>query len=206
MAIVRLGVLLLTVFLSVTLVVAGCSRSPLLPPDVVKEVEEALGYALAPTHLPKGLEFNKGGVKEIPKSPEWPDIPQLVEIIYSSSGDEPGGHGMLVFYPTEWPRNIGGPSGLETPEDAISEIDVNGRTAYLTRGMWSEEAWSSLTETGVLPADAEWDYGTITSLQFALDLPDGETIGVILAVTPDPAAWISDTELVRIAESVGVID
>ena len=206
MAIVRLGVLLLTVSLSVTLVVAGCSRSLLLPPDVAKEVEEALGYALAPTNLPKGLEFNKGGVMEIPKPPEWPDIPPLVELTYYKSGDEPGGHGLLVIYPYPWPPDFSGPSGLQTPEDVISEITVKHRTAYLVCGMWSEEVWSAVRETAEVPADAEWDYDAATILFFAVDLPGGETIGVFLAVTPDPAAWISDTELVRIAESVGVID
>jgi hypothetical protein len=187
---------------------SACSpREIILSSDAADEVRHALGYVLAPTYLPKGLEFLDVHIPEIPSSTAVPyPPPPVVSLTYSSSGDELGAHVLLAMYPNTWPPYFEGPSNLQTPEDAISESTVKHRTAYVVRGMWSEEVQSALRETGEVPVDPEWDYITATSLQFALDLPGGETIGVMLAVIPNPAAWISDTELVRIAESFRFVE
>jgi hypothetical protein len=197
------------IFLLTCTILSACSsREVILPTNAKDEVKNVLGYVVAPTYLPKGLEFDNVRVQVMPKSsaaPDAPSLPTVIQLTYSSSEEETGGYGLLMYYPTGWPPNTEGPPYLKTPEDAISEVDINNRTAYMVRGTWSDEFWSEWEETGEVPFNPEWDYDIATSLLFAFDLPGGETIGIVLVATPDPAATIGNKELVKIAEYIVIV-
>ncbi len=177
--------------LSVTLLVSGCDQAPILPSDRAREIRAELGYAFAPTYLPDGFKFDEGmdgGTRYFNVSEE--DIPFRVTIMYSSDGS--GGNQFLgLIYPTKYQElDL---LGRVPPEDAVSEFNVQGETAYFVRGSWS--------------SDALWNYDTVMSLYFRVTVPTGETVGVMLTTAGvNPTKWISAKEMVKVAESVQVVE
>lgn len=179
------------IVLAVILLVSGCDQAPILPSDRAREIRAELGYALAPTYLPDGFKFDEGmdgrtryfGALE-------DDISFRATIMYSSEGLG-GNQSLGLVYPAEYQEVD--PLGGIRPEDAVSEFNVQGETAYFVRGSWS--------------SDALWNYDTVMSLYFRVTVPTGETVGVTLTTAGvNPTEWISAKEMVKIAESVQVVE
>jgi hypothetical protein len=93
---------------------------------------------------------------------------------------------------------------LTPPEDAITETEINGNTAYLYQGGWSEETIRRIAKLEE-PIDPEWDYEGKISIRFTIDIPDKGniwiSIGTIFSVED-----ITQKDLIKIAESVTVIE
>ncbi|MBN2074005.1 MAG: hypothetical protein JW762_00505 [Dehalococcoidales bacterium] len=163
-------------------------------------IKEALGFVPAPTYLLKGMKFSRISMQEVPYS----IINPLITLMYI---DEELSNSLMLMYPTEWPLNVrSAPQGLIVPEDAIKEITINEREAYLIKGSWPQEMWIERSETGSVNIETEWDYDSILIVQFAIDLSDNYTIGIQLGTTRTSSTWISENQLIKIAKSVELID
>ncbi len=150
-------------------------------------ITSRLGYALAPGRLPEGFENVRvgfsGGIAQI-------------------SYDKAGRQQLIVAYPVDF-----GPEdnqlmrgiGLIRPRDAIDEAQVGGGTAYFMRGGWSDA--TVIAGLGIDPANAAWDYEKSLGLFFDCATPAGTTVRVAIQARPGPVTWISDEEMVGIAES-----
>lgn len=173
---------------------------PALPSYAMEGIKEALGFVPAPTYLLKGMKFSRISMQEVPYS----IINPLITLMYI---DEELSNSLMLMYPTEWPLNVrSAPQGLIVPEDAIKEITINEREAYLIKGSWPQEMWIERSETGSVNIETEWDYDSILIVQFAIDLSDNYTIGIQLGTTRTSSTWISENQLIKIAESVELID
>ena len=155
-------------------------------------ITSRLGYALAPDRLPEGFENARvgfsGGIAQI-------------------SYDKGGRQLIIVAYPVDF-----GPEdtqlmqgiGLIRPSDAIDEAQVGGETAYFMRGGWSEA--TIIAGPGIDPANAEWDYEKSLGLFFDCATPAGTTVRVAIQARPGPVTWISDEEMIGIAESFSLVE
>jgi hypothetical protein len=196
--------------LVVTLLLSGACGTSLVPVPLpeLDDVEEALGYSLAPTHLPEGFEFSAFQLLESPKL--------LASVIYNRFKDY-AYHSILITYPQSFSLSVSDnfifeSLGLEwqRPDDAVSEVKVNGETAYLVRGTWSAETLKQLNKPDpelLAEYTPEWDYeGLYFSLYFDFKLSTDETIGVMIRALLYPADWITEKEMVKIAESLRQLD
>ena len=150
-------------------------------------IASRLRYALAPGELPEGFGNARvgfsGGTAQI-------------------SYDKAGRQVIIVAYPVDF-----GPEdtqlmqgiGLIRPRDAIDETQVGGETAYFMRGGWSDE--TIMAGPGIDPANAEWDFDKSLGLFFDCATPAGTTVKVAIQARPGPVTWISDEEMIGIAES-----
>jgi len=202
----------------------GASLVPVPPPNL-DGVEEALGYSLAPTHLPEGFEFSgydiplpstmlPGGQVVMPFG--GPGQP-YASILYKRFKDY-AYHNVLIDYPWSFSPLVGYDFLFERlgldwqrPEDAVTEVEVNGKTSYLVRGNWSYETLEQLAhpDPEVLAEYVpEWDYEMQLNLYFNFYLSQDEVVEVrILALTlSQPVDWITEKELVKIAESLQRVD
>ena len=154
-------------------------------------ISNRLGYALAPAKLPEGFENARigfsGGTAQI-------------------SYDNAGRRQIIVAYPvdfgpedTQVMRSI----GLIRPGDAIDPALVGGRTAYFMRGGWSDA--TIMAGPGIDPANAEWSYEKSLGLFFDCATPAGTIVGVAIQARPGPVTWISDEEMIGIAESFTLV-
>ncbi len=197
-------------FLLTTIVLSACAaREPVIPADAAEEIRDAFGYVLAPIYMPKGLEFIEAHVTAPSLPPEAPtdvSVTRLASLYYGDGTLEPDMPLLLMGYPYPWPVSGRGLPGLETPEAAVSEITVGGRAALLTRGGWPDDVYRVYMLTQEAPTDPEWDDGAALALQFAFNSPDDSVIGVTLFARPNPEEWLSVEELVRIAESIVIVD
>ena len=89
--------------------------------------------------------------------------------------------------------------GLIRPSEAIDEAQVGGETAYFMRGGWSDA--TIVAGPGIDPADAEWVYEKSLGLFFDCATPTGKIVRVAIQARPGPVTWISDEEMIGIAES-----
>ena len=201
-AMLRLRVALCFFFVCATFL-AACAGEPILEPGHAEKIKEVLGYALAPTYLPKGFKYDPGIDNCDPVSiiGDTSTVTQM----YTKAvlGKQSVWIGMM--YPS-----IAGKSnftmetlGLEVPEDAISEMDINGITAYLFHGNWSNDTINQIARAEV-PDNPKWDYNNIISIRFAIDVPDYGRVWVSLR-TVMPTDEVNDKDLVRIARSVVVL-
>ena len=88
-------------------------------------------------------------------------------------------------------------------------MEVNGKTAYLVQGIWSAESINMLTslDTEALATyTPSWDYDWYLSLSFEFELPQNETVGVVISATLSSAEWITPDEMIKIAESMQQVD
>ncbi len=189
------------------LLVGACGPSLVaVPPPELDGVIEALGYGLAPTQLPEGFEFVRYDVIGEGKP--------LASVVYNRFKDY-ASHSILIMYPQSFSLSVSDNFVFEylgldwqRPDDAVSEVKVNGATAYLIRGSWSAE---TLTKLARLDPDlAEytpgWDYDMYLSLYFDFELSPDEVVGVMIQAMLYPADWITEKEMVKIAESIRRID
>jgi len=127
-------------------------------------------------------------------------------------------HHIFIWYPLSFSPS-GGDNFLferlgldwQRPDDAVSEVKVNGETAYLVRGSWSAETLGKLINPDpelLAEYTPEWDYDMYLTLYFDFELSPDEVVEVrILALTlSQPVDWITEKELVKIAESLRRVD
>ena len=93
---------------------------------------------------------------------------------------------------------------LVRPKDAIDEAKVGGETAYFMRGGWSDA--TVMAGPGIDPANAEWNYEKSLGLFFDCVTPAGPTVTVAIQARPGPITWITDEEMIAIAESFTLLE
>ena len=155
-------------------------------------ITSRLGYALAPGELPEGFESARVGFSG-----------GMAQITYDKAGRQL----IVVAYPVDF-----GPEdtqlmqgiGLIRPRDAIDEAQVGGETAYFMRGGWSDATITA--GPGIDPHNAEWDFEKSLGLFFDCVTPAGTTIRVAIQARPGPVTWISDEEMIIIAESFSPVE
>ena len=196
--------ILLFIFSIIIVSLAGCSGSqPMLPDDVAEEIEQNLGYALAPTWLPEGFDYSGPSIHDIAFDQTYGD-PEIVQG-YSKIVSLEETAQLVLSYPAP---DVNPPSlesafaELVPPDDAVSEIEINGAAASLVTGTWSKETLQRIQKVE-LPLDPEWDYNGGYSLRFSIDVPGQNRVPVSL-FTVFAAAGITGDDLVRIARSVVV--
>ena len=167
--------------------VPGDTDSPGTSGSRLDEVKEGLGYAFIPEYLSGNLQVSKVSMSR-----------GSARIFYGDSGNT-----LIVAYPvpfspedTPFMREI----GLIRPDDALSEVEVNGKTAYLMRGGWSEETINQ--GPGIDSEQAEWDYTRSLTLFFEASLTDETSVAAAIQALSDPSQWIAIPEMVKIAESL----
>ncbi len=182
----------------------GASLVPVPPPNL-DGVEEALGYSLAPTHMPEGFEFDQYDVNE---------TAGIATISYVRFHDF-SYQEILIMYPLSFSLSISDNPLLESlllnwqrPDDAVSEVKVNGETAYLVRGSWSADSLMMLVNPDpefLATYTPEWDYDMYQSLYCDYTLPSDETVGVMIRANFN-SSGITAKEMVKIAESLQRVD
>ncbi len=198
--------------LIVPLLLSGACGTSLVPVPLpeLDEVIEALGYGLAPTRLPEGFEFHPYEVLEYGKPDEVMALDKPpAQIVYRKLN-----HHIFIVYPRRMPSS-GGDNflferlglDLQRPEDAVSDVKVNGEAAHLVRGEWSADTLNRIMKLEDFdPSDAEWDYDIYLTLYFDFELSPDERIGVMIQALFYPAEWITEKEMVKIAESLRRLD
>ncbi len=206
----------LTLALVAGLAACGASLVPVPLPEL-DEVIDALGYGLAPTSLPEGFEFYRYDVLGKPDDFDMmPPGGPFAIVLYQRYKDY-AYHYVVIQYPWSFPPSVSDDFLLESlglewqrPDDAVSEVKVNGKPAYLVRGTWSTDTLEQLQKADpelLAEYTPEWDYeGLYLSLYFDFDISEDETIGVMIQAMLYPSEWITATELVKIAESLRRLD
>ena len=186
--------------------ISGCgpelTSAPL--PDL-NSVKQQLGYALAPELMPEGFEFHSYQISGPGDA--------LATIAYTQSN-----HTILIRYTREvsgWLDNYSlsflHNLGLEwhRPEDAVSDVPVNGKPATLIRGMWDNDTLNLIARADVEALHEHtpgWDYDTSWALFFTHELSDSRLVDVVMTALYEPGEWITVDEMIAIAESVKQID
>lgn len=171
-------------------VIAGCSTAAPTPtstplPPVLNGVMEGLGYVLIPEHLPADdFQLFRATYDRDTYS---------ADLRYATLAD----HQIWLSYP----RSLSLHAGAPRPDDAISQVEVHGKTAYLLRGAGVSIRNPDGTSAGM----AKWDYDLMTFLFFDYRLSEDETVPVMLAAAREPREWISEAELIMIAESLKLL-
>jgi hypothetical protein len=184
---------------------AACSSGePALPPEAIERIRMTQGYVLAPTYLPKGFEF-------VPLSDSPLHITETTPFssgmyVYQKHVSKDATAEIVMSYPSYTGKysSLEERLGLEAPADGISEIDINGLTAYLFHGNWSTDTLRQIARAE-LPINPEWDYDGTISIRFAIDVPDNDRVWVDLR-TVLPTDEVTDKDLVSIARSVVVVE
>ena len=155
-------------------------------------ITSRLGYALAPGKLPEGFGNARvgfsGGIAQI-------------------SYDKAGRHLIIVAYPVDFgpeDTQLMRSMGLIRPRDAIDEAQVSGGKAYFMRGGWSDA--TVIAGPGIDPANAEWSYDKSLGLFFDCATPAGTNVRVAIQARPGPVTWVSDSEMIGIAESFTLVE
>ena len=207
-------------FVCMVLVVVGCAAptstptpTPVPPLEIpeapLREIREDLGYLLVPGYIPEVFEscqvFHRGTVTSV----EGPDVGEIVpQKPFASLIFTPGNSRVIleIRYPNEFgleESSLEKAAGLKRPDDALSPIQINGRTGHLRRGFWSQETVRQAFD----PSIAEWDYDYALSVYFDYLTPDGNEVEVavvarvMMSGSPRPD-WMTSEELIKIAESL----
>ena len=201
---------LTSLIISILLVVACSPSLTLVPLPELDDVKEALGYSLAPTQLPEGFEFSNFQLLESPKLPAPVFDEFTASVIYSRFKDY-AYHSILITYPQSFSPLVSDNFifeylGLDwqRPDDAVSEVKLNGETAYLVRGSWSAETLDKLAhlDPDLTEYTPGWDYDMYLSLYFDFELSTDEIVGVMIRALLYPTEWITEKEMLKIAESI----
>ena len=203
----RLLTVVTLLFVVFTISLSGClGKEPIIPDDIAEKIKTNLGYALAPTWLPEEYEYAGPFLNTITADRAFPGETMLQSYgNYASAGIEDS---LVMSYPYPTLDTI--PSafleitGLIPPEDAITKIEINGNTAYLYQGSWSDETRQRVTKLEE-PIDPEWDYERSISIRFTIDVPDEGSIWVSIS-TIFSVEDITQKDLVKIARSVIAIE
>ena len=95
------------------------------------------------------------------------------------------------------------------PDDAVFEVKVNGKAAYIVRGSWSAESLQKLNNPDpetLATYTPSWNYDMYLSLFFDFELSQDETVGVMMRAMLYPTEWITSSEMVKSAESLQRVD
>jgi hypothetical protein len=168
------------------------------------DVTEALGYSLAPACMPEEFEFHLYEVVlERDEPTAW--------VVYRELN-----HHIFIMYPQSFPSSVSDDFLLESlgiewcrPDDAVSEVKVNGKAAYIVRGSWSAESLQKLGNPdpeALATYTPGWDYDMYLSLFFDFELSQDEMVGVMMRAMLYPNEWITSNEMVKIAESLQRVD
>ena len=169
-----------------------------IPSYAIVGITESLGFTLTPTFLPEDTKFSRYSIQEVPGLQYNP----LVTLAFSN-----GEQVFTFMYCTEWPSDVwDAPEGLTIPEDAIKEISINEQEAYVITGSWPQEMWKERSETGSVNPEIEWEYERLLSVRFAIDIPVIGLTGVFLGVAPSESNRIDEDQLIKIAESIEIIE
>jgi hypothetical protein len=209
-------ILILTLLVVTMLFCGACGASLIeVPLPDLDGVTEALGYSLAPTQLPEGYELEQYGVSGISES-VVSSYPMPSAMLFYKKYEDYATHQFIIQYPPNHPPSISDDFLLETlgiewqsPDDAVSEVEVNGETAYLVQGSWTAESLHHLINPDpefLATYTPEWDYDFYFSLFFDFELSSGETVGVIIRDMANTGEWITAKEMVAIAESLQRVD
>jgi len=200
----RLGILLIFLWLSVTIGLSACTPcEPVISPGFTQEIREALGYVLAPTYLPEGFKTTKAVEGVSPVLTTGGTV--SVHLMYTEYSPGQGPTLVLRYPETYWKSSpMMEELGLIVPEDAVSDIRINGEAAFLFHGSWTEETLDRVARL-IMPINPEWDYENASYIRFAFAIPDGERIWVRLG-TVWPNDEVTEKDLIRIAESVVLVD
>ena len=66
--------------------------------------------------------------------------------------------------------------------------------------------WKERSETGSVNPEIEWEYERLLSVRFAIDIPVIGLTGVFLGVAPSESNRIDEDQLIKIAESIEIIE
>lgn len=185
--------------------ISGCvEREPILPDDAAEKIKSNLGYALAPAWLPEKYEYAGPFLDSVSGGEEFSG--EIIYQIYGKDGSTAVGESLIVMYPAETTIPLGFKEmvDLTPPENAITETEINGNTAYLYQGGWSEQTFERIAKLEE-PIDPEWDYERKISIRFTIDVPDEGNIWVSIQ-TLFSVEDITQKDLIKIAESVTVIE
>ncbi len=200
----RLRIVISCLLLIFIVPLLACAFSePVLPSEAAEKIKEKLGYALAPTYLPEGFEYAPG--VENPRSDLNSTARETYQVYYKVVSLEEAAI-LAIIYPFDVPESasIEEKFGLEVPEDAVKEIDINGIPAHLQHGSWSNDTLKRIARLE-LPINPEWDYDGAISIRFAINVPDKGRIWVCIS-TVFPTDEVTDRDLIRIARSVVVVE
>jgi hypothetical protein len=195
------------------LLVTACITPSAALPNL-DEVEEALGYSLAPRYLPEGFEFDQYEVLGYAESGYYRSLAPYASVLYKRFQNY-AYHHIFIQYPLSFPSSVSDDFMLELlelewqrPDDAVSVVTVNGETAYLVRGTWSAESLRLLQKPDpelLAEYTPEWDYEMYLSLYFNYELSPDEVVSVMIRAMLYPSEWITAKEMVRIAESISLL-
>jgi len=193
--------------LVVILLLAGACGTSLVPVPLpeLDEVTGVLGYSLAPTLMPEEFEFKQHDVNE---------TAGIATISYVRFHDF-SYQEILIMYPLSFSLSISDNPLLESlllnwqrPDDAVSEVRVNGEKAHLVYGSWSADSLMMLVNPDpefLATYTPEWDYDMYQSLYCDYTLPSDETVGVMIRANFN-SSGITAKEMVKIAESLQRVD
>ena len=159
-----------------------------LDPRELDELRETLGYALFPEYIPAGFKLSNIMVSS-----------DRAIFVFGDPVER-----LLLVYPVPFSREghlvQGIPDSPKRPVDALSDITVLGESAHLVRGQWSAE--TIMLGPGIDANRAKWDYDVNLTLFFDFQVSEENAVGVWIQAMDSPADWITEQELVKIAESI----
>ncbi len=209
-------ILALTLLCAIVTLGSSCSTK-MVEADIpnLDGITEVLGYSLAPAQLPEGYEFEKynlQGVDELAVSL----MEELSAILVYEKHENNATNKFTIHYPADFPSSENDDLVLEKlglewqrPDDAVLEVEVNGKTAHLFQGFWSLESSSHLIKPDMdflATYTPEWDYDLYFSLFFEFELSSGETVGVMISDSIHINEKVTQEELIKIAESMQQVD
>ena len=210
-SLIVLNLLILT-FLAV---IPACSPAePILPGEIADTVRANMGYVLAPTWLPEGFEYSGPDIEHMNIESSGANIKtfpgsQTMILGYHRVVSMQQMDNFLISYPSSdtYPassQKIQEILDLSPPDNAITEVTVNGRTALLYHGRWSDETLKRIQRLE-RPLDPEWDYEGSISVRFPIDVPGEGEIWVSIS-TVFTVVELTEDDLIRIAKSVVVVE
>ncbi|UCE97777.1 MAG: hypothetical protein JSV74_00100 [Dehalococcoidia bacterium] len=201
--VIRILIVVVLVFLILT---SACTEETLVTvqPPSLDNVTQALGYSLVPTIMPRDFEFDNYDVFDIGS--------EIITTIAYKRIHNSDYQQIFLLYPVNLPSSTNDILSLENlvlkwqaPDDATIKVKVNEKEAYIVYGGWSDKSLRELENsnpeflTTYIP---EWNYYVYHNLYFDYELPSGQTVSLTLRALTNPFAWITDEELIAIAESI----
>ncbi|UCE98384.1 MAG: hypothetical protein JSV74_03430, partial [Dehalococcoidia bacterium] len=189
----------------IPLLVAACSHALVsVQPPILDDVTEALGYSLAPTTMPTGFEFDRYEVFDIGS--------EIIPTIAYKRIQNAEYQQIIFSYPVNLPSYTNSVYTLENlvlkwqaPDDASVRVEVNGKESYIVYGGWSVKSMRELLNPNpdfLATYVPEWNYDAYRNIFFDHELPSGEIVSMMIRALSNPSEWITNEELVAIAESL----
>lgn len=193
----------------IPLLVAACSHALVsVQPPSLDDVTEELGYSLAPTILPKDFEFDRYEVGDSGS--------EIITTIAYKRIQNTEYQQIIFMYPVNLPSYTNDVITLENlvlewqaPDDVSVKVEVNGKESYIVYGGWSDKSLRELIVNKEIPNPGflatyvpEWDYYAHNNIFFDHELPSGEIVSMMIRALSNPSGWITNEELVAIAESI----